>query len=164
MADPHPTPDPARPEGGAPAAAPVPAGEDPPDSDPSSTGPSDSDPSDSDPSDSDPSDTSPSDTGPPWAAGARARCAPGRHDARALVRAQLRIALQTAAIVLAVTAAIPALLALARGLGGIRPFGLPPSWLLPVLGVQPLWVITALVQLHRAERAERDHTTPAGRA
>ncbi|WP_433238135.1 hypothetical protein [Actinomadura nitritigenes] len=154
MAEPHPTPGPARPEGGAPAAVPVPAGEGPPDSDPSSTGPSDSDASDSDPSD----------TGPPGTAGARVRCAPGRHDARALVRAQLRIALQTAAIVLAVTAAIPALLALARGLGGIRPFGLPPSWLLPVLGVQPLWVITALVQLHRAERAERDHTRPAGRA
>lgn len=154
MADPHLTPDPAPPEGGAPAGAPVPAGEDPPDSEPSDTGPSDSEPS----------DTEPSDTGPPGTAAARVRCAPGRHDARALVRAQLRIALQTAAVVLAVTAAIPALLALARGLGGIRPFGLPPSWLLPVLGVQPLWVITALVQLHRAERAERDHTRPAGRA
>ncbi|MBD2896821.1 hypothetical protein amrb99_57720 [Actinomadura sp. RB99] len=154
MADPHPTPGPARPEGGAPAAAPVPAGEGPPDSDPSSTGRPDSDASDSDPSD----------TVPPGTAAARVRCAPGRYDTRALVRAQLRIALQTAAIVLAVTAAIPALLALAQGLGGIRPFGLPPSWLLPVLGVQPLWVITALVQLHRAERAERDHTRPAGRA
>jgi hypothetical protein len=98
---------------------------------------------------------------------------------RALVRTQLRIALQTAAIVLTVIAAIPALLALARNLGGVRPLGLPPAWLPPVLGVQPLWVITALVQLHRAERAERaarpdpveragrdgrDHTRPAGRA
>lgn len=154
MADPRPAPDPAPPEGGAPAAAPEPAGEDPPDTDPPDT----------DPPDSDPYDTDPSGTGPSGTATARVRGAPGRPDVRELVRVQLRIALQTAAIVLTVTAAIPALLALARDLGGTRPLGLPPSWLLPVLGVQPLWVIAALVHLHRAERAERDHTRPAGRA
>lgn len=139
MADPDPAPNLAPPEGGAPAAAPEPA-------------------------DTGPPGTGPSGTGPPGTATARVRDAPGRPDVRALVRVQLRIALQTAAIVLTVIAAIPALLALARDLGGTGPFGLPPSWLLPVLGVQPLWVIAALVHLHRAERAERDHTRPADRA
>ncbi|HEU5024783.1 MAG TPA: hypothetical protein VFV01_07655 [Spirillospora sp.] len=83
---------------------------------------------------------------------------------RALVRVQLRIALQTAALVLAVIAAIPALLAFAPGLRGVRPLGLSPSWLLPVLGAQPLWVLASLAQLRRAERAERDHPRPAGRS
>ncbi|MDL4819916.1 hypothetical protein [Actinomadura opuntiae] len=89
--------------------------------------------------------------------------ADGPPDVRALVRAQLRIALETAAIVLAVAAAVPALPVLAPGLGRIRPFGVPLSWLLPVLVVQPLWMLAALRHLRRAERAERDLTRPAGR-
>ncbi|MWA01248.1 hypothetical protein F8568_012815 [Actinomadura sp. LD22] len=125
----------------------------------------------------------PSDTGPPTAPGTVPAPAPaerdgtdaparrdgadapaGRADVRALVRVQLRIALQTAAIVLGVIAAVPALLALTPGLRGLRLLGLPAGWLLPVLGVQPLWVLAALAQLRRAERAERDHPAPPGRS
>ncbi|WP_344270744.1 hypothetical protein [Actinomadura napierensis] len=72
--------------------------------------------------------------------------------------------MQTSAIVLVVTAVLPALPVLAPGLGRIRAFGVPLSWLLPLLVVQPLWMLAALLHLRRAERAERDLTRPAGRS
>ncbi|QKG26508.1 hypothetical protein [Actinomadura verrucosospora] len=151
MPDPHRAPVPPPP---ADVDAPDPAGRDPSDPDPPDTGPPPARlPAPRDPPDPPARSEAP---GPPAAEG------PGRPaDVRRLVRVQLRIALRTAAFVLAVTAAIPVLLVLAPD--APRPFGLPPSWLLPVAGVQPLWVLAALAHLRRAERAERDHPRPAGR-
>ncbi|WP_051711764.1 hypothetical protein [Spirillospora albida] len=73
---------------------------------------------------------------------------------RALIRVQLRIALGTCAVVLAVVAVPPLLLVLVPGLGDLRIGGVPLVWPLLALGVQPLCIIVALRQLRHAERAE----------
>ncbi|RFS85398.1 hypothetical protein D0T12_10185 [Actinomadura spongiicola] len=86
--------------------------------------------------------------------------APRPDEASALIRAQLRIALGTLAIVLAVVAGLPALLALVPAVARARLGGVPLSWLVLLLGVQPVWVAVSLRQLRRAERAERDLTRP----
>ncbi|MGW5684698.1 hypothetical protein [Nonomuraea sp. NPDC003754] len=62
---------------------------------------------------------------------------------RALMGRQARIALATVAAVLAALVALPLLTA--RG-----------DWLVVTMAVQPLWVVLAVLQLRRAERAERD--------
>ncbi|MFI0484637.1 hypothetical protein [Actinomadura sp. 9N215] len=147
------------------AAAPAPSASDPQDPDPLHTGPPDADPPDADPPDADPpdadppgtgpSDAGPSDTGPSDAS----QPAPvGAAAASALIRAQLRIALTTCAVVLTVVAGLPALLALVPAISRAGVRGVPLSWLVLVLGIQPLWVAVALRQLRRAERAERDLT------
>ena len=99
-----------------------------------------------DPQDPDPPHTRPSRPGP---AGG-----PPPADARALIGAQLRIALGTGAIVLAVLAGLP-LLALAPAVGRARVHGVPLVWAVLAFGVQPVWIAVAFRQLRRAERAER---------
>jgi hypothetical protein len=84
----------------------------------------------------------------------------GPVDVRVLLRAQLRIALGTLAVVVAVVAGLPALLAFVPAIARARPGGVPLCWLVPPLAVQPLLIAVALWQLRRAERAERDLTGP----
>lgn len=74
----------------------------------------------------------------------------------ALIRAQLRTALGTGAVVLTVLAGLPALLALVPELARTRVHGLPLPGLVLAFGVQPVWIAVALRQLRRAERAERE--------
>ncbi|TDD63646.1 hypothetical protein [Actinomadura rubrisoli] len=81
---------------------------------------------------------------------------PGADAARALIRAQLRTALATCAIVMVVVAGLPLLLDGVPALGRARVHGVPPAWLLLALGIQPIWVLAALRHLRRAERLERD--------
>ncbi|MEO3823496.1 hypothetical protein [Actinomadura sp. B10D3] len=88
---------------------------------------------------------------------------PGEAEARALIRAQLRIALGTAAIVMAVVTGLPALLALVPAVARARVGGVPLSCAVLALGIQPVWVAVAFRQLRRAERAERELTGTAGR-
>ncbi|MFB4307858.1 hypothetical protein [Actinomadura sp. GTD37] len=112
------------------------------------------DPPDADPPDADPLHTGPLHTGPPRSAAPGADPAPGAAEARALIRAQLRTALGTCALVLAVLAGLP-LLALVPAVAHARVHGVPLCWAVLVLGVQPVWVAVSWRQLRRAERAER---------
>ncbi|WP_165964378.1 hypothetical protein, partial [Actinomadura sp. KC216] len=78
----------------------------------------------------------------------------------ALIRRQLGIALRTCAIVVAVVAGLPALLALAPAVARAGVHGVPLAWLVLVFGIQPIWVAVAMRQLWRAEQAERELTGP----
>ncbi|WP_308212523.1 LytTR family transcriptional regulator DNA-binding domain-containing protein [Actinomadura madurae] len=94
-------------------------------------------------------------------------CAPpgprtGDAEARALIRAQLRIALGTGAFVMAVVTGLPALLALVPAIARARLGGVPLSCIVLALGIQPVWIAVAFRQLRRAERAERELTGTAG--
>ncbi|GAA3216254.1 hypothetical protein [Actinocorallia longicatena] len=75
---------------------------------------------------------------------------------RSLVRAQLRQALRAAGIVLVIVAGGPLLLAGVPGAARLRLLGLPASWLLLALCVQPVWIATAFWQVRRAERIEEE--------
>ncbi|MFC4051372.1 hypothetical protein ACFOY4_16905 [Actinomadura syzygii] len=118
--------------------------------------PSGPDPSGADRSGADPDDSGgePPDPDPPHPV-------PGPAEARALIRVQLGIALRTGAVVLAAVAGLPALLALVPALARVRADGVPVWWTVLAAGLQPLWVVTALWQLKRAERAERAAIAPA---
>ncbi len=70
------------------------------------------------------------------------------------MRAQLRIALGTCAIVATVLVGLP-LLALVPAVARARVHGVPLYWLVLVLGVQPVWIAVSFRQLRRAEQAER---------
>ncbi|NVI91584.1 hypothetical protein [Actinomadura sp. BRA 177] len=78
----------------------------------------------------------------------------GPADVQALMRAQLRIALGTCAIVATVLVGLP-LLALVPAVARARVHGVPLYWLVLVLGVQPVWIAVSFRQLRRAEQAER---------
>ncbi|MFF4236961.1 hypothetical protein ACFYYL_13920 [Actinomadura geliboluensis] len=99
-------------------------------------------------------DADPLHTGPPSTAAPGAAPPPGPAETRALIRAQLRAALGTCAIVMAVLVGLP-LLALVPPVARARAHGLPVLWLVLAAGVQPVWVAVAVLQLKRAERAER---------
>lgn len=99
-------------------------------------------------------DADPLHTGPPSTAAPGAAPPPGPAETRALIRAQLRAALGTCAIVMAVLVGLP-LLALVPPVARARAHGLPVLWLVLAAGVQPVWVAVAVRQLRRAERAER---------
>ncbi|TMQ94569.1 hypothetical protein ETD83_23690 [Actinomadura soli] len=133
------------PSGTRPAERPAaePSGSDQPDPDPLHTGSPVPDPRQGEPPD----------TSRSMAVGAAA--------ATALIRLQLGIALRTCAIVIAVVAGLPALLALAPGVAHAGVRGVPLFWPVLVFGVQPVWIAVALRQLRRAERAERELTAPA---
>lgn len=75
---------------------------------------------------------------------------------RALMRAQLRLALCTVGIVAAVVAGLPLAFALAPPLGRARLWGMPVPWLVLGLCVQPIWIATAGRHVWRAERIERE--------
>ncbi|MGW5415703.1 hypothetical protein [Actinomadura geliboluensis] len=99
-------------------------------------------------------DADPLHTGPPSTAAPGTAPPPGPAETRALIRAQLRAALGTCAIVMAVLVGLP-LLALVPPVARARAHGLPVLWLVLAAGVQPVWVAVAVRQLRRAERAER---------
>jgi hypothetical protein len=104
--------------------------------------------------DADPLHTGPPSTAAPSTAAPGAAPPPGPAETRALIRAQLRAALGTCAIVMAVLVGLP-LLALVPPVARARAHGLPVLWLVLAAGVQPVWVAVAVLQLKRAERAER---------
>ncbi|MDL4771154.1 MULTISPECIES: hypothetical protein [Thermomonosporaceae] len=83
--------------------------------------------------------------------------------ARALVRAQLRAAAATVAIVAGVVAGLPLLLDVTPALCRARLHGVPVSWLVLALGIQPVWVLTGARHVRRAERIERDFVRLVGR-
>lgn len=103
----------------------------------------------------------------PRPCGSAGRCGRDPHGlpepARDLVRAQLRVALGTGAVVLAVVTGLPVLLAAAPAFAGTRLLGVPLWWAVLAFGVQPLWIAVSRWQLGRAERAERDRAGAAGR-
>ncbi|QKW35187.1 hypothetical protein HUT06_15025 [Actinomadura sp. NAK00032] len=101
-------------------------------------------------------DADPLHTGPPRSAasGTAPPGPPGPAETRALIRAQLRTALGTCAMVMSVLAGLP-LLALVPPVARVRAHGLPVLWLVLAAGVQPVWIAVAVRQLRRAERAER---------
>ncbi|GAA3468003.1 hypothetical protein [Nonomuraea roseola] len=68
--------------------------------------------------------------------------ADGADETRKLMARQARIALSTVAMVVALLVGLPLLTA-------------PGDWLWVTLALQPVWVALAVVQLRRAERAER---------
>ncbi|GAA2274139.1 hypothetical protein GCM10010402_33080 [Actinomadura luteofluorescens] len=110
-------------------------------------------PVDPDPPDTDLSLSAPPASGPPLSAA----------ETRHLIRAQLRTALGTGALVMTVVTALPALMAIVPAVARIRVHGVPLPWLVLAVGIQPVWVAVSFRQLGRAERAERDLTRPAGR-
>src|SRR5690606_3939339 len=67
--------------------------------------------------------------------------------ARDLVRAQLRIALGTGAVVPAVVTGLPVLLAAAPAIAGTRLLSVPLWWAVLAFGVQPLWIAVSRWQL-----------------
>jgi hypothetical protein len=83
--------------------------------------------------------------------------------ARALVRAQLRVAAATVAVVAPLVAGLPLLLDLVPAAGRARLHGVPVSWLVLALGIQPVWVLTGARHVRRAERVERDFVRLVGR-
>jgi hypothetical protein len=76
-------------------------------------------------------------------------------EVRTLVRAQLRAALITCAVVLAVMVGLPLLPVLALEQGWGRPYGIPLRWMGLAFAAQPMWVVLGLWHLRRAERIER---------
>lgn len=68
--------------------------------------------------------------------------ADGADEIRRLMARQARIALSTVAMVVALLVGLPLLTA-------------PGDWLWVTLALQPVWMALAVVQLRRAERAER---------
>ncbi|GAA0414460.1 hypothetical protein Acor_09690 [Acrocarpospora corrugata] len=66
----------------------------------------------------------------------------------AIMRSQLREALRTLAVVAAVFAVLPVLLA-------VVPRGSGATWAILGVGVQPVWVAVAWWHVRRAERVER---------
>jgi hypothetical protein len=115
------------------------------------------------PAGTDQADSDPPDTGllcsVPFGAVPRPRPGPsqGQAGSRALIREQLRIALGTGALVLALVIGLPALEALVPAVARARVHGMPVPWLVLGLGVQPAWIALSFRQLRRAERAEREH-------
>jgi hypothetical protein len=79
----------------------------------------------------------------------------GGDEVRTLVRAQLRAALITCAVVLAVMVGLPLLPVLALEQGWARPHGIPLRWMGLAFAAQPMWVVLGLWHLRRAERIER---------
>lgn len=75
--------------------------------------------------------------------------------ARALRRAQLRLALGTVAAFVVVVAALTVALALVPELDAIALLGVPLSWLLHAFAFYPLIVVFALVYQRSAARNER---------
>ena len=75
---------------------------------------------------------------------------------RSLMRAQLRLALVTCGVVGLVLGALPLVFALAPLLSKVRVCGVPLSWLVLCLGVQPLWVVAAIRHVRHVERTERE--------
>jgi hypothetical protein len=80
----------------------------------------------------------------------------GTGYARALIRAQLRTALLTAAVVLAGVIGLPLLLMLVPAVSQARVYGVPLVWPLLVLGVHPVWIIVAARHVRQVERTERE--------
>ncbi|MGW3770669.1 hypothetical protein [Actinomadura verrucosospora] len=107
-----------------------------------------------------PADPDPPDTDPPPLV-----CGPpiGPAETRRLIRAQLRTALGTGALVMTVVTVLPALMAIVPAVARARVHGVPLPWLVLAFGIQPVWVAASFRQLGRAERAERDLTRPAER-
>lgn len=103
-------------------------------------------------------------TGPGWniASDLDEQTELGAVFARTLIRAQLRVALFTGALVFLVVAALP-LLEFVPGGTRARLFGLPLPWLVLAAGIQPLWIFAARRQTRLAEAAEHDFARLVGR-
>lgn len=74
---------------------------------------------------------------------------------RSLMRAQLRLAVVILAILAVGLGALPALAALAPGLGRHQIAGIPLTWLVLGFAVYPVLIALAAVYVRRAERNER---------
>ncbi|MBK1786393.1 hypothetical protein [Prauserella cavernicola] len=72
----------------------------------------------------------------------------------ALYRVQLRRAIGALALLFTLIFGLPLLLAVWPSLGGLRVFGIPASWLIPVAVPFPAMVALGFWHLRRAERAE----------
>ncbi|MFA1547496.1 hypothetical protein [Actinomadura chokoriensis] len=103
---------------------------------------------------SEPPDPDPLHSGPSLSAAFAAAPPPKPAETRALIRAQLRTALGTCAIVLTVLAGLP-LLALVPAVAHAHAHGVPLFWAVLASGVQPFLIAVSFRQLRRAERSER---------
>lgn len=75
---------------------------------------------------------------------------------RALLRAQLRLGLTVAGVVLGLLATLPLLFAVVPQVSDVEVFGVPLPWVVLGGGVYPLLVTAAWVYVRGAERVERD--------
>lgn len=75
-----------------------------------------------------------------------------------LMRAQLRQAWLTCGVVVGVTGIMPVLFAVVPWLARGRVAGVPVSWLVLGLCVQPVWIVVSFWQVRRAERLEDEFT------
>lgn len=90
------------------------------------------------------------------------RTEPGQ--VRSLMRAQFRLALGLALIVLAVVGGLPLLFACFPAVSRMRVAGIPVSWLVLGVCVQPVWIVVARWHLRRAERIEQDFADVVARS
>ena len=96
---------------------------------------------------------------PPGAPGVRAldeQTAVGELLVRSLIRAQLQLALRSAAVLGVLLGGLPLLFALAPGTRDARVLGLPLPWLLLGVLVYPALWLVGWVHVRLAERNERD--------
>lgn len=77
---------------------------------------------------------------------------------RSLLRAQLRLGLAVAGVVLGLLAVLPLLFHLVPRLGELAVLGVPLPWLLLGLAVYPVMVGAAWFYVRHAERVEREFT------
>ncbi|WP_345337649.1 hypothetical protein, partial [Actinomadura viridis] len=86
----------------------------------------------------------------------RGEGAAGARHARALIRAQLRTALSTCGIALAVIAGLPLLPLAVPDLSRVRPWGVPLAWMIVAAAAQAAWIALAARHVRRSERNERE--------
>lgn len=77
---------------------------------------------------------------------------------RSLMWAQLRHAVLTCGLVGLVIVGLPVAFAVLPGIGAVRVAGLPVTWIVLVLCVQPIWIALAFWHVRAAERTESDFT------
>lgn len=80
----------------------------------------------------------------------------GDHLLRALMRAQLALALRVFAVFGSLLLGLPALFALSPRLASVRVFGLPVPWAILGVAVYPLLVLLAWLYVRVAARNERE--------
>lgn len=77
---------------------------------------------------------------------------------RSLMRAQLRHAVRTCGLVGLVIGGLPVAFATLHGACSVRVVGLPVTWIVLALCIQPIWIALSFWHVRAAERTESDFT------
>jgi hypothetical protein len=77
---------------------------------------------------------------------------------RSLMRAQLRYAVRTCGLVGLVIGGLPVAFATLPGIRSVRVVGLPVTWVVLALCIQPIWIALSFWHVRAAERTESDFT------